>query len=274
MNHELIERSFRYRDATVGYHEAGEGPTLVMLHGGGPGASSLSNFSQNVPGLASEFRVILFDQPGYGRSELPSEIAEGGLRVMYADAVRTLLDELGVEKAHFVGNSLGGATTLQFALDYPERADRLVLMGPGGGLTLFSVRPSEGLKKLLDFYEDPGPSLEKMRDIAETMVYDPAIASDQLVRDRYEAATGGRSESFAIPRVVKEELWPRLHQIQHETLLIWGREDRVLPLDASIFILHQMPNARLHVFPKCGHWAQLEWREEFDALTRLFLRSS
>src|SRR5271165_2744724 len=110
--------------------EVGEGPPLLMLHGGGPGATGMSNFSRNVPTLADRFRVIAPDMPGYGRSSkgLDRKDPFGEL----AGAMLGLLDALGVDKAHVLGNSLGGSCALRLALEAPERADRLVLLGPGG----------------------------------------------------------------------------------------------------------------------------------------------
>src|SRR5271166_3313202 len=109
--------------------ELGEGPPLLMLHGGGPGASSLSNFSRNIPRLADRFRVIAPDMPGYGRSSkgLDRKDPFGEL----ARSMLGLLDALGVEKAHVLGNSLGGACALRIALEAPA-LDRLDLLGPGG----------------------------------------------------------------------------------------------------------------------------------------------
>ncbi|WP_281825122.1 alpha/beta fold hydrolase, partial [Sphingobium sp. BS19] len=120
------------------YHEAGEGPALLMIHGGGPGAGGWSNYRRNIDAFAKHFRVIIPDLPGFSQSDKP--VIDGSIYQYYADSMRDLLDVLGVEKAHIIGNSLGGATTLKLALDTPERADRLVLMGPGGGLQIYTPR--------------------------------------------------------------------------------------------------------------------------------------
>lgn len=270
-------RTAKAGDITLHYNEAGEGPALVMLHGGGPGASSWSNFKQNLPGLAEHFRVLLVDQPGYGGSDKP-EITEP-FWTYSARAVRNLLDELGIAKAHFVGNSLGGGTTLKFALDYPDRADRLVLMGPGGGaLNIFSADPSEGLKLLFDFYAPPGPSREKMEAFIKIMLFDHGLVTEELIDERYAAAIDPDTMQGAInalgglaSRAEEAELWRFLDKVPHRTLLTWGRDDRVLPLDGAFLALKRMPDARLHVFPRCGHWAQLEHLEEFNWLTINFL---
>lgn len=277
---ESTSRRAKAGDITLHYNEAGEGPVLVMLHGGGPGASSWSNFKQNLPGLSQHFRVLLVDQPGYGGSDKP-EVSEP-FWTYSARAVKNLLDELGIEKAHFVGNSLGGGTTLKFAHDYPDRADRLVLMGPGGGaLSLLSPEPTEGIKLLMDFYAPPGPSREKMDAFIRIMLYDHSLVTEELVEERYRAATDPETMRGAMNvlagianRSQEAELWRFLDQVPHRTLLTWGRDDRVLPLDGAFFALKRMPDARLHVFPRCGHWAQLEHLDEFNWLTINFLQQA
>ncbi|MGH3450842.1 MAG: alpha/beta fold hydrolase, partial [Haloechinothrix sp.] len=131
------------------YHLAGPdgAPALVLLHGGGPGASAWSNFGRNLPVLAERFRVIAVDQPGFGHSDKPE--VEGQFFGFSADALKRLLDVLDIERAHLIGNSLGGGTAVRFALRHPTRAGRLVLMAPGGlNLSVFSPDPTEGIKKL------------------------------------------------------------------------------------------------------------------------------
>ncbi|HEY1972973.1 MAG TPA: alpha/beta fold hydrolase [Pseudonocardia sp.] len=257
-------------------------PPLVLLHGGGPGASGWSNFSQNVPGLAERFRVLLVDQPGYGASDKP--VVTDGVWTFNAYVLRGVLDALGIERANLIGNSLGGGTSLKTALDYPERVGRLVLMGPAGGaLNMLSADPSEGLRVLFDFYRPPGPSLGKMQRLIEVMTFEPSTVPEEVLRDRYAAATSPEAMDY-VTRLfaafgergagLPEELWRDVHRIAHRTLLTWGRDDRVLPLDGAFFMLKRMPDARLHVFPRCGHWAQLEHRDEFNALVVTFLTAA
>src|SRR4029077_13049439 len=139
------------------YEEAGshKGTPVVMLHGGGPGASGMSNFKNNLPVFAEHFRTLVVDQPGYGKSDKPE--VQGNYFPFAAAALKDLLDELGIDQAHLVGNSLGGGTAVRFALDNPERAGRLVLMGPGGlSLNVFAPDPTEGVKRLAEFGAPPG----------------------------------------------------------------------------------------------------------------------
>lgn len=268
-------------DLQIHYNEAGEGECVIMLHGGGPGASGWSNFKQNLPVFGEHFRTLLVDQPGYGKSSKPKHQltqVEIGAR-----AIRDLLDTLGIEKAHLVGNSMGGATSLKFALEYPDRLDKLVLMGPGGGsVNIFSPAPTEGMKVLMDFYAPPGPSIEKTQALIDSMLYDPSLVGQELLQERLDAALDQESMDYVMNMFANiagagnpmEDLWMRIHEIQHETLLIWGFDDRVLPVEGSMFMLKQMPDARLVIFKECGHWAQLEKQKEFERASIPFLQDA
>jgi 4,5:9,10-diseco-3-hydroxy-5,9,17-trioxoandrosta-1(10),2-diene-4-oate hydrolase len=261
------------------YHEAGDGQPVVMLHGGGPGASAWSNFGPNLPVFAKEFRTLLVDQPGFGDSDKP------GITKQYftfsADALLGLLDKLNIERTHLVGNSLGGGTAVRFALRHPDRAGRLVLMAPGGlSLNVFAPDPTEGIKKLYAFAAPPGPSKEKLAEFLRTLVFDQSLVTDELVEDRFRHASDKDSlramasmgASFTRPDTFEEGmLWREAYKLRQRVLLIWGREDRVNPLDGALTALKLMPRAELHVFGRCGHWAQLERFDEFNRLTMSFL---
>jgi 4,5:9,10-diseco-3-hydroxy-5,9,17-trioxoandrosta-1(10),2-diene-4-oate hydrolase len=259
----------------VHYNEAGSGETLILIHGGGPGASGWSNFRRNVDYLAEKYRVIIVDLPGYGKSDIvvPSDRMFG----FYANVIHNMMDALDIKKAHFIGNSLGGGTTLKFALDYPDRAGRLVLMGSGGGYPYFTPMMTEGMKILFDTYEGEGPTIEKLRRFISIMVYDASFITDELLKERLAAAT--KPEIMANPPIKlrgkfpAEELWrERLDLLTHEVLVIWGREDRVVPLDSAFMLMKQIVRARLHVFPQCGHWAQMEKADEFNELVMQFMK--
>jgi pimeloyl-ACP methyl ester carboxylesterase len=270
-NANVVARTATVRGTTLHFHEGGEGEPLVLLHGGGPGASGWSNFGGNVATLAKRFRVIVPDQPGYGQSDKPD--FDGDYWAFAARCIADLLGTLGVDRAHFVGNSLGGGTTVRIALDHPDRIDRMILMGPAGvSVNVVTPHPSEGLKILSSFYDGEGPSRERMAAFIRMMVYDPAMVTDELITERLEAAIDPDARQGAMRAVrsimmsPEAQLWQRLGEVQHETLLVWGRDDRVVPMDGGLFALQRMPNADLHVFSRCGHWAQAERRDEFNRL--------
>ena len=263
------------------YEEAGQGSAVVLLHGGGPGASGLSNFGRNLPVFAQQFRTLVVDQPGYGKSDKPH--VRGNYFTFAADALAALLDELGIGRVHLVGNSLGGGTAVRFALCYPERAGRLVLMGPGGlSLNVFAPDPTEGVRRLAQFAAPPGPSREKMAAFLRTLVFDQRLITDDLIDERYAAACdrgalaamASMGASFSDAGSFEDGLlWREAHRLRQRVLLIWGREDRVNPVDGALVALKMIRRAQLHVFGGCGHWAQLEKFDEFNRLAIEFLEA-
>jgi 4,5:9,10-diseco-3-hydroxy-5,9,17-trioxoandrosta-1(10),2-diene-4-oate hydrolase len=256
------------------YHEAGAGEPLVLLHGGGPGASGWSNYSRNIEFLARRFRVLVPDLPGFGGSQ--KSLPPDRLFTYLAARMSDFLQALDVPAAHFIGNSLGGGTVLKLALDHPQRVHKAVLMGSGGGLPLFSTMPTEGVRHLVGYYEGSGPSLEKLRSFIDVMLYDGTAVTDELLQQRYRASLD--PEVIRNPpirrhggRMPLEDLWREdLTRLEHDVLLVWGREDRVVPLDCALVLLKQLRRGQLHVFPQCGHWVQWEKATEFNALVAGF----
>lgn len=273
---DIQSRFVEFDGLTIHYAEAGSGPALIFIHGGGPGSSGMSNFGRNVDAFAERYRTIVIDLPGYGQST-KLKITEP-LWGYYAKVMAGFIDALGLGKAHLVGNSLGGAVSLKTALDFPQKVDRLVLMGPGGGYSLFDKQPSDGIRSLLTFYAEPGPSLARMREFLNYLVYDPSSVPDALLQQRLDQALDPETAEFMPLRLGPnmppiEELWrQRLDLLPHETLIIWGREDRVNPLDQGLILMRQIPNARFLVVPRCGHWVQWEKADEFNRTVEGFLQ--
>ncbi|MCN9241136.1 alpha/beta fold hydrolase [Streptomyces sp. RY43-2] len=261
--------------------ETGEGPVLVMLHGGGPGASGAANYHQNLPALARHFRVVLPDQPGFGDSYRPSEeeLEQRSITEITVDALYQALDALGIDTFHLLGNSLGGAAALAMAQQRPERVTRLVLMAPGGGWLPFGPTPTEGQKEMFRYYNGGGPSEKKMAAFIRTMVFDHRQFGEDVVRARYEASLDESHIAFYhrynaafARRGGMDPLWRELHRITAPTLLLWGRDDRTITLDGAQLMLKNIRDVQLHVFGRCGHWVQLERQREFDELVTGFLR--
>lgn len=263
--------------AGLHYEEQGSGEVLVLLHGSGPGVSGASNFAANLPVFAQHFRTVMLDLPGFGASpelEWTKPYAEHA-----AESVVALLDELGVEKAHVLGNSMGGWVGLEMAHAAPERVDKLVLMGPGGLFAeVFAPPRSEGARRLFEFIENP--SHAGMLAWVDTMVSDPSMITDELIETRYQAAMAPGAidrmrrifGSMGMPG--KSPMWMRTGEIRHKTLVTWGRDDRMLPLEGSFFATRRMPNADMHIFSGCGHWAQVERKDAFEKLTIEFLNQN
>jgi len=265
------------------YHEAGDpsADTVLLLHGGGPGASAWSNFGRTLGVLADRFHVLAVDQIGFGQSSKPTEFGQQFFAAS-ADTLAELLDMLGIERAHCVGNSLGGGTSVRLALDHPDRAGRLVLMAPGGlGLNVFAPDPTEGIKKLYAFAAPPGPSPAKLAEFLRTLVFDASLITDELVAERFQyaadpatlASMAAMGKSF-MTQPEGGMLWREAYKLRQRVLLVWGREDRVNPIDGALVALKLIPRAQLHVFGGCGHWAMIEKFDEFNRLTAAFLEAS
>ena len=277
----LVENTVTVSGKTIFYTESGTGPAVVMLHGGGPGATGMSNYSRNVDMLAQQFRVIVPDMPGYGRSAkgIDKDDPFGYL----ADMIRGLLDELNIESAHLIGNSYGGAAALRLALDTPHRVDKLILMGPGGIGTTRAV-PTAGLNNLLSYYGGDGPSREKLAAFIRTyLVFDGTSVPDDVIDVRYRASID--PEVVADPPLTRPSgpkalrtLWRmdltrdrRLKNLQTPTLILWGRDDKVNRPAGGPMLLGAMPNAELVMTSHTGHWMQWERAELFNQLVTEFL---
>ncbi|AVH23437.1 alpha/beta fold hydrolase [Nocardia cyriacigeorgica] len=275
---ETAARTVTTRDWTLRYYEAGPAgaPPIVLLHGSGPGATGWSNFAGNIPGLAERFHVYAVDMPGWGASDAATVD-----RLDHVDAALQFLDAVGLDRAAFVGNSMGGHTALRLAIEHPERITHLVTMGPpiGKSPTLFGAGdgPSEGLKVLIDAYRDPSP--DNMRRLVEVMTYDKArFATPELVKARADAAlarpehlrnyVAGLADGTPIPVWVDRS---RLGEIAVPTLLIHGKDDRVVSYENTLFLLAHIPDSRAVLLNRCGHWAMIEHADEFNRLVAGFV---
>lgn len=258
--------------------ETGDGPPVLLLHGGGPGASGVSNYQRNIGELAKEYRVIVPDLPGYGRSTKGVDGADpfGHL----ADAIRGLLDELGLDKAHLVGNSYGGACALRLALDTPDRVDRMVLMGPGGIGTTRAL-PTPGLNSLLNYYSGDGPSRLKLEKFIRTyLVFNAADVPDGVIDARYRDSID--PEVVAAPPLRRpkslRDVWKMdftrdalLSRLPVPTLVLWGAADKVNRPSGGRMLAERMPNCDLYEVANTGHWVQFERAELFNRLCADFL---
>jgi 4,5:9,10-diseco-3-hydroxy-5,9,17-trioxoandrosta-1(10),2-diene-4-oate hydrolase len=251
--------------ARIAYVEIGEGKPLLLLQGGGPGASGISNYRRNIDELSVGRRLIIPDLPGYGDSEDKLDFDD-----MHKSLGRFLLhfmDALGLDKVDCVGNSM---TTVGALVQAPERFNKIVLMGPAGFVPAFTPLPTEGMRRMHVCMTGEGPTREKMRSVIECLVHDTSFITDELLDERVAAASlPGRFQPFARPF---GELWREdLRSLKHEILLIWGREDRVVPLDIAPGLQQTFQNAELYIIPNCGHWVQWEKAQDFNRIVGGFL---
>jgi 2-hydroxymuconate-semialdehyde hydrolase len=275
---EVIKRKIQTGNYQTFINEGGDNKsseTIIFLHGSGPGASGESNWREILPRFQDKFHVVAPDIFGFGNTDHPEEYPQNGAQWMKirVEQVLSLMDTLEIEKAHLVGNSLGGVIALHLLMYAPERFERIVLMGAGGGLK----EPTPELAKLANFHKDPNPVAFK--NLLSWFLYDKSILEDQL-----EKIVAERLELFLRPDVRRsyEENFTKTHlsdmlvppsalkQMENEMLLIHGHQDRFVPLESSLYVMDYLPNAQLHIFKRCGHWAQVEQKERFIKLTSDF----
>ena len=261
------------------YHEAGQGPPLLLLHGSGPGVTGWRNFGGNVGVFAEHFRCLIVEFPGFGVSD-----DFGGHPMLSAQqAVATFVDALDLATVDIIGNSMGGGVGINFAMEHPDRIRRLVSIG-GIGRNIFSPGPGEGIKLLQEFTEQP--TRQRLIDWLHSMVYDPALVTEQLIEERWQQATDPDTLASARRMYGKDvfaqytkmaatsdtpQPWAMMHRVTAPTLLTWGRDDRVSPLDMALIPMRTIPRAELHVFPNCGHWVMIEQKEAFESAVLAFL---
>ncbi len=264
-------------DLQLHYNDCGSGAeTVVMLHGSGPGASGWANFNRNVePLVAAGYRVILMDCPGWSKSD--PIVCTGSRSDLNAQALKGLLDELKLERVHVIGNSMGGHSAVAFALANPGRVGKLVLMGGGtGGPSQFVPMPTEGIKLIQALYREP--SIENLNKMMAVFVFDSSSLTEELYQARLDNMLARRDhlENFVKSAAANPKQFtdygPRLGEVTAPTLIIWGRDDRFVPMDIGLRLLWGMPNAELHVFNRCGHWAQWEHAAKFNRMVREFLQ--
>ncbi|MCB4359047.1 alpha/beta fold hydrolase [Quatrionicoccus australiensis] len=264
-------------DLQLHYNDCGSGAeTVVMLHGSGPGASGWANFNRNVePLVAAGYRVILMDCPGWSKSD--PIVCTGSRSDLNARALKGLLDELKLDRVHVIGNSMGGHSAVAFALANPGRVGKLVLMGGGtGGPSQFVPMPTEGIKLIQALYREP--SIENLKKMMAVFVFDSSSLTEELYQARLDNMLARRDhlenfvKSFAANPKQFTDYGPRLGEVTAPTLIIWGRDDRFVPMDIGLRLLWGMPNAELHIFNRCGHWAQWEHAAKFNRMVREFLQ--
>lgn len=251
-------------------HDVGSGAPVLLIHGSGPGVTAWANWRLVLPELAKTCRAIAPDMVGFGYTERPAGI-EYGVDGWVAHAIG-LLDALGIEQTDLIGNSFGGAIALALAIRHPQRVRRLVLMGSVG--VPFAITPE------LDAVWGYAPSLQAMRGLLDIFAHDRSLVTDELAELRYQASIRpGFQESFAAMFPAPRQRWvdamasteADIRAIRHRTLIIHGRDDRVIPLSNSITLNRWIDDSQLHVFGRCGHWVQIEHNRDFNQLVSNFL---
>ncbi|MGE0370606.1 MAG: alpha/beta fold hydrolase [Gammaproteobacteria bacterium] len=252
------------------YHDTGSGEPVMLIHGSGPGVTAWANWRLAIPVLAERYRVIAPDMLGFGYTDRPANVTYN-LDTWLGHTV-AFMDALGLDKVNLVGNSFGGALSLALTIRHPERVARLVLMGAAG--VSFELTPG------LDAAWGYEPSVENMRALLDLFAYDRSLVTDELAELRYKASVQpGFQEAYASMFPAPRQRWidmlasdeDDIRAIDQRTLVIHGREDRILPLATSLRLAELIRRSELHVFGCCGHWTQIEHAARFNTLVADFL---
>lgn len=254
------------------YLEAGNGPVLVLIHGGGSGADAWGNWSACLPAYARNFRVIAVDMPGFGESERPDPAQFDYGQTMRNRHMAGFIEMIGGGSAvDVIGNSMGGATALGVTIERPDLVRKLVLMGAAG---LDVSNPDPAAKKALASY-DYTP--EGMRTLIRFLAGSGFEISDEMVNYRHELTMrpGGRQAMAAIHNCLKHDPMTyspeRITSVSCPALVVGGKEDQVAVLARTYGFLDLIPNSWGFILPHVGHWVMIEAPEAFVAVTQAFL---
>ena len=269
-----IALSVRTGAFNTNFHDLGTSkpgqPPVLFIHGSGPGVSAWANWRLALPVIAGDRRVIAPDMVGFGYTDRPAHIAY--TMDTWVQQALDLLDALALPQVDLVGNSFGGALALALAVRAPERVRRLVLMG--------SVGVPFPITRGLDAVWGYEPSLATMKSLLDIFAHSRALVTDELAELRYRASIRpGFQESFSAMFPAPRQRWvdamtspeAAIRALPHETLIVHGREDQVIPLQNSLTLSNLIPNSQLHVFGHCGHWTQIEHAARFVQLVGNFL---
>lgn len=249
----------------IHYQEAGAGPTILLLHGLGDDARI---WLAEITPLAVKYRVIAMDQIGFGRSDKP-------LLNYRAETLVDFLDEfmstLHLGHATIIGNSLGGWVAALLAIQHPQRVEKLVLID-SAGMSGLAESLGPGLLRALRL-----ATVEDLKLLAPLTFYDSRYYEPESVLRKAYADRVAAGDSFTVGRIMdsierhEDILDEHLGEIGRPTLIIWGREDRLIPLRFGEYLRSAIPGARLITIDHCGHEPQVECPQAFEKALEAFL---
>ena len=254
---------------TIHYLDQGSGPVVVFLHGSGSGASGHSNFKFNYPFLADNgYRVIVPDLIGYGYSDKPEDV---DYHIdFFVECVKQTLDVIGVDKVTLIGNSLGGAIAIRYALTYPDLVEKLNLMAPGGIEDQPSYFTMPGMQIMKEVFTggQNKDSLEQF--IRRGLVYDDSVVDEQLVNERWGIFQ--QQNTKVITSMVVPNMEDQLGELRCPIIAFWGANENMMPETGIAKLTKKCKNIRLTIVSECGHWVMVEHKDLFNRMTLDFLQ--
>lgn len=252
----------------IHYHDSGSGAPVIFLHGAGAGASGYSNFKGNFPAVAEAgYRSIVPDLLGYGLSTKP-DLAQYDLDFFVA-GVKGLVDALGLKQVTLLGNSLGGAIALGYALAYPDDVSRLILMAPGGVEQLDTYLAMPGVANMFAVYKSGLTGVDAMRAVMTMQLFDPSLLTDAILAERAPIAATQTQAARSILKV--PDMTARLAELRCPVLAFWGIDDQFNPASGADKLMAHCRDIRTILVNRCGHWVQVEHRAMFNRMCIDFL---
>ncbi len=259
------EKSVAVFGANIRYLEAGDPakPTVILVHGLGAQAESW-NFT--IPALAASYHVIAPDQIGFGKSDKPFLKYRVGTLVDFLDK---FMAELKIEKASLVGNSMGGWVSALMAVKYPNRVEKIVLADSAG------ILPAVVDEKQI--YQLNNSTRDEIRANLKLLFASPALQNNEALVDQFFAMRVTVNDGYTINAVIEsikrreDFLNDRLGEIKKPTLIVWGKEDKLLPLADATTFNKGIAGSELVIFDACGHVPQFEKAADFNKTVIAFL---
>jgi pimeloyl-ACP methyl ester carboxylesterase len=260
--------------ARINYAEMGDGPPVILIHGL---SGCWQNWLENIPHLARRHRVVALDLPGFGESELPQdEISIPG----YGRFVDAFLGQIGVERAALIGNSMGGFIAAEVAISHPSRVEKLVLVSAAGLMRVGNARLT-ALERAARLFHPATAAVLARRDylvrrpkLRRRILYGIVRYPDRIEPELvYEVASGAGKPGFldALNAITKYDFADRLPDVSVPTLIVWGRNDMIVPVSGAYEYERLIPNTRLEIFEDTGHVPMLERPARFNQLVEEFL---
>ncbi len=274
---QLKDQYIKVGNIKTRYWVLGDGKsTAILVHGLG---GHIENWEDNIAALAQGRRVYALDLAGFGRSDKPQH----RFSIPYfTEFVKEFMIVQDVDKAALIGESMGGAIVLQFTMQYPHQVEKMVLADSAGLGKEVSIYLRIGSLPILgELFTRP--SRKGSAQLARRLFYNQDLITDQMIEEGYEMSSLPGAQRCLLSALrsmcniwgaksdVYRPILDRLDEIEAPTLVIWGAQDRLLPVAHAHLAAKRLPNARLHIFDPCGHVPNIERPQEYNALVIDFL---